>query len=157
MQIAALIWLNYCRYGEKPYPIDHDMQIWALLTRNQCSVCDTEMTIIACCILVYISMLNFKQFGLVFLFLFFYNLFSDCVVQSWKDLSMWLKYFRAFLITNCPLSVVVVVVVVGVVVDVNFSHFHLLLQNHRTNFSQTWRKASFGEGEMKGPPFSKGR
>ena len=33
----------------------------------------------------------------------------------------------AFLITICPLSVVVVVVVVVVV---NFSHFHLLLQNH---------------------------
>ena len=96
----------------------------------------------------------FKQFG--FFNKFFYNLFINCVVQSSKDLSMWLKYFRAFLITNCPLSVVVVIVV-GVVVVLNFSHFRPLLQNHRTNFSQTWRKASLGEGEMKGPPFSKGR
>ena len=47
----------------------------------------------------------------------------------------------AFLIKICPLSVVIdvgfVVVVVGVVVGVvvvNFSHFHLLLQNHWTKF-----------------------
>ena len=38
----------------------------------------------------------------------------------------------------CPLSVVVVVVV-------NFSDFHLLLQNHLANFNQTWHKASLGE------------
>ena len=41
--------------------------------------------------------------------------------------------------------------VVGVVVDVgvNFSHFHLLLQNHGANFNQTWHKASL----VKGIPF----
>ena len=39
-------------------------------------------------------------------------------------------------IPSCPLSVVVV----------NFSHFHGLLQNHWTNFNQTWHKASLDEG-----------
>ena len=45
---------------------------------------------------------------------------------------------------------------------VNFSHFHLLLQNHWANFNQTWHKAPLvkwiqvctNEGP---PPFSKGR
>ena len=45
----------------------------------------------------------------------------------------------AFLITICPLSFVVVVVVV------NYSHFLLLLQNHWTNFTKTWYKASLGD------------
>ena len=40
-----------------------------------------------------------------------------------------------FLIKICPLSVVVVVLVVVVGVVVNFSHFHLLLQNHWANFN----------------------
>ena len=40
----------------------------------------------------------------------------------------------AFLIKICPLSFF------GVVV--NFSHFHLLLQNHWANFNRTWHKAS---------------
>ena len=53
-------------------------------------------------------------------------------------LSQRLKW--AFLIKICPLSVVVVVVVVVVGVAVNFSHFHLLLQNHWANFNQTWHK-----------------
>ena len=38
-----------------------------------------------------------------------------------------------------PLSVVVVVV--------NFSHFHLVLKNHRDKFNQTWHKASLGKGD----------
>ena len=63
----------------------------------------------------------------------------------------------AFLIKICPLFVVVVVVVV-----VNFSHFHLLLQNHWANFNQTWHKTSLGEGnsslfKWRAPPFSKQR
>ena len=29
--------------------------------------------------------------------------------------------------------------------SVNFSHFHFLLQNHWTNFNQTWHKASMGD------------
>ena len=37
------------------------------------------------------------------------------------------------------------VVVAVVVVVVNFSHFHLFLQNHWNNFNQTWHKASFRE------------
>ena len=37
--------------------------------------------------------------------------------------------------------------VLSVVIVENFSHFHLLLQNHQTNFNQTWHKASFGEGD----------
>ena len=67
------------------------------------------------------------------------------------QLSRRLKW--AFLIKICLLSIVVVV---------NFSHFHLLLQNHWTNFNQTWHKASLGEGDSslfkrRAPPFSKGR
>ena len=31
--------------------------------------------------------------------------------------------------------------------SVNFSHFHLLLQNHWAKFNQTWDKASLGEGD----------
>ena len=46
--------------------------------------------------------------------------------------------------------------------SVNFSHFHLLLQNHWANFNQTWHKASLGEVDSslykrRAPPFSKGR
>ena len=57
----------------------------------------------------------------------------------------------AFLIKICPLSVVVVVVVVVVavvvfVVVVNFSHFHLLLQNHWANFNQIWHNAPLVKG-----------
>ena len=56
---------------------------------------------------------------------------------------------------NLLLSIIVVVVV-------NFSYIHLLLQNHWTNFNQTWHKASVGEGDSslfkwRAPPFSKGR
>ena len=32
--------------------------------------------------------------------------------------------------------------------SVNFSHFHLLLQNHWANFNQTWHKASLDEGDV---------
>ena len=57
------------------------------------------------------------------------------------------KLKRAFLIKICPLSVVVVVVVgFIVVVVVNFSHFHLLLQNHWVNFNQTWHKHLWVKG-----------
>ena len=43
----------------------------------------------------------------------------------------------------------------------NFWHFHLLLQNHRTNFNKTWHKASFGLGDSslfrwRATPFSRG-
>ena len=49
---------------------------------------------------------------------------------------------------------------VGVVI--NFSHIHLLLQNHWANFNQTWHKASLSEGDSslfkwKATPFSKER
>ena len=40
------------------------------------------------------------------------------------------------------LSVVVVIAVV------NFSHFHLLLQNHWANFNQTWHKSSLGDEDL---------
>ena len=77
--------------------------------------------------------------------------FKDYVFLA--HLSRRLKW--AFLIKICPLSVVVVVVV-------NFSHFHLLLQNHWANFNQNWHKASLGKGDSslfkwRTPPFSKGR
>ena len=39
----------------------------------------------------------------------------------------------------CPLSFVVV----------NFSRFRRLLQNHESNFNQTWHTASLGEGDSK--------
>ena len=32
-------------------------------------------------------------------------------------------------------------------VCLNFSHFHLLLQNYKANFNQTWDKASLGESD----------
>ena len=114
-----------------------------------------------------------KSFSFVFigiwskLIRFTVNLFHlDWWKQIWiysflAHLSRRLKW--AFLIKICPLSVVVVVVVaVVVVVVVNFSHFHLLLQNHWANFNQTWHKASLGEGDSslfkwRAPPFPKGR
>ena len=37
--------------------------------------------------------------------------------------------------------------VLVVVVVVNVSYFHLLLQNHWANFNQTSHKASLGEGD----------
>ena len=60
---------------------------------------------------------------------------------------------------NSPFSVVVIIVVV---VCVNFSQFHLLLQNHWVNFNQILNKASLDEGDSsfikwRVPPFSKGR
>ena len=59
-------------------------------------------------------------------------------------------------------SVVCLSVRPSVCLSVNFSHFHLLLQNHWTNFNQTWLKAYLGEGDSslvkwRAPPFSKGR
>ena len=53
------------------------------------------------------------------------------------------------------------VLVVVVVVVVNCSHFHLLLQNHLANFNQTWHKTCIGEGDSslfnEGPrPFPRG-
>ena len=54
-------------------------------------------------------------------------------------LSQRLKW--AFLITICPLSVVVVVVAV-----VNFSHFHILLKNHWANFSKHGTKYPWKKG-----------
>ena len=73
---------------------------------------------------------------------------------SWK-----LKW--AFLIT-CRPSSVCLSVCVSVRPSINFSHFHLLLQNHWANFNQTWHKASLGEGDSslfkwRAPPFCKGR
>ena len=46
--------------------------------------------------------------------------------------------------------------------SVNFSHFHLLLQNHWANFNHTWHKAPLVKGIQVSsnegpPPFSKGR
>ena len=38
-------------------------------------------------------------------------------------------------------------VCLSVCLSVNFSHFHLLLQNHWANFNQTWHKASLGVGD----------
>ena len=35
----------------------------------------------------------------------------------------------------------------SVCLSVNFSHFHLLLQNDWANFNQTWHKVSLGEGD----------
>ena len=73
---------------------------------------------------------------------------------SWK-----LKW--AFLIT-CHPSSVCLSVCPSIRLSVNFSHFHLLLQNHWANFNQTWHKASLGEGnsslfKRRALPFSKGR
>ena len=58
------------------------------------------------------------------------------------------------------LSIVVLVVVVVLAV-VNFSHFHLPLQNHWANFNQTWHNASSGDEDSsllneRSNPFPKG-
>ena len=63
-------------------------------------------------------------------------------------------YVSAFLITICPLYVVVVIVV-------NFHILLLLLHNDRGNFNQTWHNAFLDEGDAslsnEGPrPFSSG-
>ena len=73
---------------------------------------------------------------------------------SWK-----LKW--AFLIT-CRPSSVRPSVYPSVCLSVNFSHFHLLLQNHWANFNQTWHKVFLGEGDSslfkwRATPFPKGR
>ena len=57
---------------------------------------------------------------------------------TWR-LCLWVSFF----IACCPLSVCVHLFV-------NFSHCHLLFQNHWTNFNQTWHKASLGEGNSRG-------
>ena len=59
-------------------------------------------------------------------------------------------------------SVVCLSVRPSVCLSVNFSPFHLLLQNHWANFNQTWHKASLRDGgsslfKWRAPPFSKGR
>ena len=84
---------------------------------------------------------------------------SSCVVGI---LSLFLVLFSwrlkwAFLIKICLLSAVVIVVDI---VIVNFSHIHFLLQNHWTNFIQTWHKASLGNEDSslfkwRAQPFSK--
>ena len=81
-----------------------------------------------------ISIINFQtisilSFSKISLLVIYYTFFS----------SPELKFKWAFLIKICPSFVIVVVV--------NFSHFHLLLQNHQANFNQTWHKASLGEGD----------
>ena len=52
-------------------------------------------------------------------------------------------------------------VCLSVCLSVNFSHFHLLLQNHWANFNQTWHKVSLGEGDsslfkLRATPFPRG-
>ena len=69
------------------------------------------------------------------LFLYYHLLFSS----SPKP-----KAQVTFLITICPLSVVVDVVVIVIVV-VNFSNFPLLLKIHWANFNQIWYKAFLDE------------
>ena len=44
-------------------------------------------------------------------------------------------------------SVVCLSVRMSVRPSVNFSQFHLLLQNHWANLNQTWHKASLGKGD----------
>ena len=91
------------------------------------------------------------NFDLNVKFIGFLTCFRVRPITFLAHLSRRLKW--AFLIKICPLSVVVIV---------NFSHFHLLLQNHWANFNQTWHKASLGEGDSslfkwRTPPFSKER
>ena len=82
----------------------------------------------------------------------FCSILKQCQLKIWRKntvsflthLSQMLRW--AFLIKICPLSVIVVVV--------NFSHFHLLLQNHWANFNQTWHKVGIQVVQML---FSKGR
>jgi hypothetical protein len=63
-----------------------------------------------------------------YLWLYFVNLH---IIQFLAHLSWKLKW--AFLIGCCPASVC------------KLSHFRLLLQNHQTNFNQTWHKSCLVE------------
>ena len=106
---------------------------------------------------------SFYLSGAIFIyFIFSQNYIQTSVDMHWKNMSRFLAHLRwklnwAFLITRRPSSVYL-----SVCLSVNFSHFHLLLQNHWANFNQTWHKASLGEGDSslfkwRAPPFSKGR
>ena len=74
---------------------------------------------------------------------------SECWLQlSWVAFTFYFTIFSIYFSSPEPkaqmsfsdqnLSIVVVV---------NFSHFHILLQNHWANFNQTWHKAYLGKGD----------
>ena len=65
---------------------------------------------------------------------------DDCQVFSSPELKAQVSF-------SDHLSSVCLSVCLSVRPSVNFSHFHLLLQNHWANFNQTWHKASLGEGD----------
>ena len=75
--------------------------------------------------------------------------------QNWllssPELKAQVSFSDNFLSVVCP----------SVCLSVNFSHFHLLLQNHWAHFNQNWHNASLGEADSfssnEGPqPFPKG-
>ena len=149
----------------------YDLDLWPQFQTNIFTI---NLSLARLSLLFDIGILNFG------IWVYYHN--TICCVQSWLlyDLDLWpicewqgvslvrfthsflahlswrLKW--AFLIKICPLFLVIVVVIVVI----NFSHFHLLLQNHCANFKQTCYNASLGEGDSsllkwKAPPFSKGR
>ena len=65
-----------------------------------------------------------------------------CLVGSILAKLSW-KLKWAFLFARRPS------VRLSVLLSVNFSHFYLLLQNHWTNYNQTWHKAFLGKGDSK--------
>ena len=81
------------------------------------------------------------------------NFFWNARVKNFKCY-LFLAYLswklKWVLITFCPSSVcpsVRLSVGLSIRLSVNFSHFHLLLQNHWTTFNQSWHKASLGKGD----------
>ena len=72
-------------------------------------------------------------------------LFIKLNLFSWDDADIWFLAHLSF--SDRLLSVVRL--------SVNFSHFHLLLQNHWADFNQTWYKAPLGEGNSSLTKFKK--
>lgn len=102
---------------------------------------------------IYIYIISYIEYSKCLLFIFniywmflsyVYNILSvwECkkkVLEGAKTIVLevsFINFFKKDMFSNNPLSVVVVFVNVMV----NFSYFHLLLQNHWANFDQTYAK-----------------
>lgn len=102
---------------------------------------------------IYIYIISYIEYSKCLLFIF--NIYWMFLSYVYNILSVWeckkkvlegaktivsevsfINFFKKDMFSNNPLSVVVVFVDVMV----NFSYFHLLLQNHWANFDQTYAK-----------------
>ena len=130
----------------------YDLDLWP---QYQTNIFTINLSLARWSLLFDIGILNFG--------IWVYHHNTTSCVHSWLlyELDLWpicgwlsWRLKCAFLIKICPLFVVVVVVL-------NFSHFHLLLQNHWANFKQTYHNASLGEGDSsllnEGPALFQGK